>query len=78
MPIAFVLINAELGKEENILEELRNIEQVKEAHFVYGVYDIIAKVEAESMDKLKEIVTFKIRRLGDVRSTLTMTVAEGI
>ncbi|MCW4033457.1 MAG: Lrp/AsnC ligand binding domain-containing protein [Candidatus Bathyarchaeota archaeon] len=78
MPIAFVLINAELGKEESILEELRNIEQVKEAHFVYGVYDIIAKVEAESMDKLKEIVTFKIRRLGDVRSTLTMTVAEGI
>jgi DNA-binding Lrp family transcriptional regulator len=78
MPIAFVLINAELGKEENILEELRNIEQVKEAHFVYGVYDIIAKVEAESMDKLKEIVTFKIRRLSDVRSTLTMTVAEGI
>ena len=78
MPIAFVLINAELGKEENILEELRNIDQVKEAHFVYGVYDIIAKVEAESMDKLKEIVTFKIRRLGDVRSTLTMTVAEGI
>ncbi|WP_455277833.1 Lrp/AsnC ligand binding domain-containing protein [[Eubacterium] cellulosolvens] len=78
MPIAFVLINAELGKEESILEELRNIEQVKEAHFVYGVYDIIAKVEAESMDKLKEIVTFKIRRLSDVRSTLTMTVAEGI
>ena len=76
MPIAFVLINAELGKEENILEELRNINQVKEAHFVYGVYDIIAKVEAESMDKLKEIVTFKIRRLSDVRSTLTMTVAK--
>ncbi|MGQ9542662.1 MAG: Lrp/AsnC ligand binding domain-containing protein [Candidatus Bathyarchaeia archaeon] len=78
MPTAFVLINAELGKEEGILKELRNIESVKEAHFVYGVYDIIAKVEAESMDKLKEIVTFKIRRLSDVRSTLTMTVAEGI
>jgi DNA-binding Lrp family transcriptional regulator len=78
MPTAFVLINAELGKEERILKELRSIESVKEAHFVYGVYDIIAKVEAESMEKLKEIVTFKIRRLTDVRSTLTMTVAEGI
>jgi DNA-binding Lrp family transcriptional regulator len=78
MPTAFVLINAELGKEEGILKELRNIDSVKEAHFVYGVYDIIAKVEAESMEKLKEIVTFKIRRLSDVRSTLTMTVAEGI
>ncbi len=78
MPIAFVLINSELGKEENILKELRSIENITEAHFVYGVYDIIAKVEAESMEKLKEIVTFKIRRLSDVRSTLTMTVAEGI
>jgi len=78
MPTAFVLINAELGKEEGILKELRSIGSVKEAHFVYGVYDIIAKVEADSMEKLKEIVTFKIRRLTDVRSTLTMTVAEGI
>jgi DNA-binding Lrp family transcriptional regulator len=78
MLVAFVLINAELGKEQGILKELRSIPSVKEAHFVYGVYDIIAKVEAESMEKLKEIVTFKIRRLPDVRSTLTMTAAEGI
>ncbi len=78
MPIAFVLINSELGKEESVLKELRSIENVIEAHIVYGVYDMIAKVEAESMEKLKEIVTFKIRRLSDVRSTLTMTVAEGV
>ena len=78
MPLAFILINSELGKEEDVLKKLRSIENVKEVHFVYGVYDIIAKVEAESMEKLKEIVTFKIRRLNDVRSTLTMTVAEGI
>ena len=78
MPTAFVLINAELGKEEGILKELRSIANVKEAHFVYGVYDIITKVEANSMEKLKEIVTLKIRRLTDVRSTLTLTVAEGI
>ena len=78
MPLAFILINSELGKEEDVLKELRSIENVKEVHFVYGVYDIIAKVEAESMKELKEIVTFKIRRLNDVRSTLTMTVAEGI
>ncbi len=78
MPVAFVLINAELGEEQGILKELRSIPSVKEAHFVYGVYDIIVKVEAESAEKLKEIVTVRIRRLPDVRSTLTMTVAEGI
>ncbi|MGB6681856.1 MAG: Lrp/AsnC ligand binding domain-containing protein [Candidatus Bathyarchaeia archaeon] len=78
MPAAFVLINSELGKEEELLKELRSMENVKEAHFVYGVYDVIVKVEAESVEKLKDLITFKIRRLSDVRSTLTMTVAEGI
>ena len=50
---------------------------IKGVHLVYGVYDTIAKVEAESMEKLKELVTLKIRRLSEVRSTLTMTVVDG-
>ncbi|MEE9510356.1 MAG: Lrp/AsnC ligand binding domain-containing protein [Candidatus Bathyarchaeia archaeon] len=78
MPIVFILINSELGKEKSLLKEIRSIPNVKEAHFIYGVYDIIVKVEAENMEKLKEIVTFKIRRLNDVRNTLTMTVPEGV
>ena len=77
MPTAFVLISAELGEEKNLLKQLRSIDHVREAHFVYGVYDVIVKVEAENMDKLKEIVTHNIRSLSEVRSTLTMTVAEG-
>jgi DNA-binding Lrp family transcriptional regulator len=54
------------------------MENITEVYFVYGVYDVIAKVEAADMEKLKEIVAFKIRRLKEVRSTLTMTVAEGV
>ena len=77
MPVAFVLINAEIGSEDEVVKELRKIANVKESYVVYGVYDIVAKVEAESMDKLKEIVTWKIRRLDRVRSTLTMIVVEG-
>jgi len=77
MPLAFVLINAEIGSEDNVLTELRKLGNVKESYVVYGVYDIVAKVEADSMDKLKEIVTWKIRRLDRVRSTLTMIVVEG-
>ena len=76
MPQAFVLINSEIGAEDELLEELKGIENVKEAYSVYGVYDIVVKVEAETMDKLKEIVTWKIRRLDKVRSTLTMIVME--
>jgi DNA-binding Lrp family transcriptional regulator len=77
MPLAFVLINAEIGSEDDVLQELRKLGNVKESYVVYGVYDIVAKVEADSMDKLKEIVTWKIRRLDRVRSTLTMIVVEG-
>ncbi len=77
MPLAFVLINAEIGSEDEVLKELRKMPNVKESYSVYGVYDVVAKVEAETMDKLKEVVTWKVRRLNKVRSTLTMIVVEG-
>ncbi|MEM2843650.1 MAG: Lrp/AsnC ligand binding domain-containing protein [Candidatus Bathyarchaeia archaeon] len=76
MAIAFVLINAEIGSESELVEELKKMPYVKEAYLVYGVYDIIARIEAETMDKLKEVVTWKIRKLNKVRSTLTMIVME--
>ncbi|MCP8323175.1 MAG: Lrp/AsnC ligand binding domain-containing protein [Candidatus Methylarchaceae archaeon HK02M2] len=74
--MAYILINVDLGTEKYILKEIEKIENVKEAHFVYGVYDIIAKVEADSIDKVKEIITMKIRRLENIKSTLTMMVME--
>ncbi|MFH1327717.1 MAG: Lrp/AsnC family transcriptional regulator [Candidatus Bathyarchaeota archaeon] len=76
-PLAFVLINSEVGAEEEVLNELKKVKNVKEAYGVYGVYDIVAKVEGETMDKLKEYVTWNIRRLKNVRSTLTMVLVEG-
>ncbi len=77
MPKAFVLINADLGTEEDLVKELKKIPNVTEVHVVYGVYDIIAKVEADTMEKVKETITWHIRRLEKVRSTLTMIVVEG-
>ena len=76
MPLAFVLINTEIGSESKVLESLRKIDAVEEAYMVYGVYDVVAKVRADTMDKLKEIVTWHVRRLDKVRSTLTMIVIE--
>ena len=73
---AFVLVNAEVGSEDEVIGELRKISYVKESYVVYGEYDIVAKVEAESMNKLKDIVNGKIRRLDKVRSTLTMIMVE--
>jgi len=76
LPSAFVLINTELGLENELLKELKKLPYVKEAHTVYGVYDIVAKVEAETMEKLKEMVISKVRHLDKVRSTLTMIVMD--
>lgn len=76
MPIAFVLINTEIGSESDVLKSLKKVDGVVEAYSVYGVYDVIAKIKADSMDKLKELVTWNIRRLDKVRSTLTMIVTE--
>ena len=53
-----------------------NIPNVKEAYCVYGAYDMVARIEAETIDKLKEVVTWKVRRLEKVRSTLTTTAME--
>ena len=76
MPMAFVLINAEIGSEEEVLKELSKVEGVVEAFVVYGVYDVVAKIRADTMDKLKDVVTWHVRRLNKVRSTLTMIVVE--
>ena len=75
-PIAFVLINTDIGSENEVLKTLKKVPGVKEAYSVYGVYDIVAKIQADTMDKLKEMVTWHIRRLDKVRSTLTMIVTE--
>jgi len=69
MPIAFVLINTETGSESEVLESLKKIDAMQEAYMVFGVYDVVAKVEADTMDKLKEIITWHVRRLDKVRST---------
>lgn len=76
MATAYVLVNADVGKENDVLKELKNIPSVKEAYFVYGVYDIVAKVETSDVRELKEVVVTKVRRLEYVRSTLTMIVME--
>ena len=76
MPLAFVFINAEIGSEDEVLKQHRKMENVKEAHGVYGVYDIVAKVEAEKMDELREVLNQKVRKVNKIRSTLTMIVIE--
>jgi DNA-binding Lrp family transcriptional regulator len=77
MVTAFVLITCDLGYEEQIIEELKHLSDVKEVHGTFGAYDIIAKVESDQTNTLKETITWKIRKLDKVRSTLSLMGIEG-
>ena len=73
---AILLISVDLGRENTVLNKLKSIRNVKEVHVTYGVYDLIVEVEAGSPEQLKKTVTYEIRALADIRSTLTMVVVE--
>ncbi len=77
METAFVLVNCDLGSEEAIIDDLKHIESVKEVHGTFGAYDIIAKIESPEREKLKETITWNIRKLEHVRSTLTLMGIQG-
>ena len=72
MGFAYVLINCDLGFEEDIISQLKTINGVKEVQGTFGAYDILAKVESDDIDKLRDTITWKIRKLDRVRSTLTL------
>lgn len=76
MPKAFVLINVESGFEDDVVKQLKSVQGVEEAYFSYGVYDIITKVKAETMEQLKDLVTKSVRTLPKVRSTLTLIIMD--
>ena len=81
MPTAYVLLNSDLGSDETIIKKVKEIlaseESVKyEVQGVYGVYDIILKVTSDNSDKLRSVITNKIRKIDKVQSTLTMMVIE--
>jgi DNA-binding Lrp family transcriptional regulator len=76
LPTAFVCITTEPASMVEVLKEVKAVEGVEEAQMVYGIYDIVAKVKGETMDKLKHIITEHIRRIDKVRTTLTMMVIE--
>ena len=76
MSTAFVLINTDLGEGTEVSDALKEIPEVKDVYGVYGVYDYVVRLEADTMQNLKDTITTKIRRLNHVRSTLTMIVVE--
>ncbi len=81
MPTAYVLLNSDLGSDQAIISKVKEIldneENIKyEVQGVYGVYDIVLKVTSDNSEKLRGVITNKIRKIDKVQSTLTMMVIE--
>lgn len=81
MPIAFILLNSDLGSDQEIVSKIKEILNVEkgltyEVQGVYGIYDIVVKIEADDADHLRSVITNKIRKIEKVQSTLTMMVID--
>lgn len=77
MVSAVVLVNTELGSsQDKVIESLKKIEGVEEAHALYGVYDLIIKIKALTLDKLKETIKVRIRQTAGVTSSLTLMIVD--
>ena len=81
MPTAYVLLNSDLGTDESIISKIKEIlKDEKDIEFttqgVYGIYDIVLKISSDNTDVLRNIITYKIRKINNVQSTLTMMVVE--
>jgi len=77
MPEAYVLVNCDIGSEETVISQLKEIDLVKEVHGTFGAYDIVVLVEADRVESLRDTITWKIRKIEKIRSTLTMMVIKG-
>jgi DNA-binding Lrp family transcriptional regulator len=75
MPTAYVLLNTKIGLENEALKEIRAVEGVQEAFGLMGIYDIIARIKAETMEKLTQIINEKLQ-LKRVHSKLTVIIME--
>jgi DNA-binding Lrp family transcriptional regulator len=76
VPAAYVLLNTEIGAEAEVVKALKKVEGVESAFNLWGVYDVIASVKADSMDRLSEIINKRIEKIDKVHSKLTMIISE--
>ncbi len=77
MAIAYVLVSCDLGFDAEIVHEIKQVEDVKEAQGVFGAYDILVKLESANAEILRDTIIWKIRKLNRVRSTLTLMTIKG-
>ena len=75
MPIAFALVQCDNLAVDNVIEQLKKIDSVKEIQGVFGIYDIIIKVQTKDTKTIPEIISTQIQKIDKLKSTLTLTIS---
>ncbi|HHT74594.1 MAG: Lrp/AsnC ligand binding domain-containing protein [Methanomassiliicoccaceae archaeon] len=75
MPAAIVLVSCEVGKEDSVADELCQMQGVESVAIVYGVYDLVVKLSAETLEGLEGLIIKKLRTLSGIRATVTLMVS---
>jgi DNA-binding Lrp family transcriptional regulator len=75
MTSAFLFINAELLFTEDVINKLKEVSEIVDIYKVQGIYDIIARVNSDTEEKLKELVSERIRRIDKITGTVTVIIA---
>ena len=76
MTVAYVMLNCDLGAEEVVLEKIKDMDNVTHVSETMGAHDMVIKIEAENFEKVREIVSWNIKSLPKVRSTVTLVEKE--
>ncbi len=72
MAKAFVLINCDLGSEEQVISDLKSLDCVKVVYGTFGAYDILANLECDNLEELRQLIISEVRRIKKIRSTITL------
>ncbi len=73
MQKGFILLNCDLGSEEYILEELKQMQDINNAYLTFGAYDVIAEIQTDEQDGFEKVIS-AVRKLSRVVSTMTLNV----
>ncbi|HEX9846684.1 MAG TPA: Lrp/AsnC ligand binding domain-containing protein [Candidatus Nitrosotenuis sp.] len=77
MATAYILINCDMGSEDSVITQLKSIDDVREVHGTFGAYDVLAKISSEKAENIRDTITWRIRKINQIRSTLTLMGIEG-
>jgi uncharacterized protein with GYD domain len=69
----FILLNCDLGAEEYIVDELKQMQDISNAYLTFGAYDVIAEIQTDNQDEFEKLIA-TIRKLSRVVSTMTLNI----